>query len=108
LAETGLVQSKAWFKLIGESLCPLIELQRGIYLEQPELKPKSLEKEPVDKAANRQFGEIILGIQGILARNKPLKAIEILEQFISKDPPAYLLESANNEIAKLSGCYHPR
>jgi hypothetical protein len=101
LSGTDLIQRKAWLKLIAESLCPLIVLQRGIYLMQPELKPKGLEKEPIDRAANRQFGQIILGIQGILAKNKPLKAIEILEDYISKNPPAYLLEAASNEVAKI-------
>jgi hypothetical protein len=101
LTGADLIQRKAWLKLLAESLCPLVELQRSIYLMQPELKPKGLEKEPVDKAANRQFGEIILGIQGILARNKALKAIEILEDFISKNPPSYLLEAASNEVARI-------
>ena len=101
LANTEFVQRKAWIKLIGESLCSIIELQLGIYLQEPEVKPKGLEKESRDKAANRQFGEIITGIKGILAKNKPLNAIEVLEAFISKKPPKYLVECANNEIAKI-------
>ena len=101
LAEADLIQRKAWIRLIAESLCPLIQLQRGIYLMNPELKPKGFETEPVDKAAKREFGEIILGIQSLLAKNKPLKAIEILEDFISKNPPAYLVEAASNEVAKI-------
>ena len=101
LADTGLVQRKAWIQLIGESLCSIVELQHGIYLESPELKPGNLDEEPIDKSANRHFGDILIGIQGILPKNRPLDAIEVLETFISKNPPDYLVAHANNEIEKI-------
>jgi hypothetical protein len=53
--------------MIGKSMATIFELQHSIYIEKPELMPQSIEKEPLDKQANRQFGEILIGIQGILA-----------------------------------------
>jgi hypothetical protein len=101
ISRTGFVEKKSWIKLIGRALCELIELQRGIYIKQPELKPEELNDEPYDKKANREFGNILIGLPGILSKNKPTEAIEILEDYLSNGPPDYLANMARNEIQKI-------
>jgi hypothetical protein len=100
-AKAEFIQRKAWLKLIGKSMATILELQHGLYIEKPELRPPSIKKEPFDKAANRQLGDILIGIQGILAKNKPIQAIKIIEEFIEKNPPDYLAEIAKGEIDKI-------
>ena len=100
-AKAESIHGKAWLKLIAKSMATIFELQRGLYIEKPELRPPSKEKDSLDKAANRQFGEILIGIQGVLAKNRPIEAIEHIAKFIEKNPPDYLLEIAKGEINKI-------
>ena len=98
LAKTGLVQKTAWIKNIGKSLGSIFEIQHSIYLENPDLKPSELEGVPKDEAANKRFRELILGIRSILVKNKPLDAIDQLNNFIETNPPEYLRDCAVTEI----------
>jgi hypothetical protein len=98
IAKTGIIQKTAWIKNIGKSLVSIFEIQQGIYLEEPDLKPAEFEGVPKDEAANKRFRELLLGIRSTLVKNKPLDAIEELNNFIATNPPQYLRDCAVTEI----------
>jgi hypothetical protein len=106
VSRTGLIERKSWIKLIGRALCELIELQRGIFVKQPELRPKELNDEPYDKKANREFGNILIGLPGILSKNKPAEAIKILEDYLYKGPPDNLARMARKEIKNIKSNFN--
>lgn len=87
---------------IGRALIELIEVQRQIYAEAPDLQPKSLAASPREHDANRLFTQFTIEALELEDAGNPEGAREKYAQFIGLSPSYPHREIARAEIKRLS------
>ncbi len=87
---------------IGRALIEVIEVQRRIYEEQPELAPKSLAASPKEADASRLFTEFTMEALALEEAGKTAATREKYTAFIGISPSHLHREIARAEIRRLS------
>ncbi|WP_454906234.1 hypothetical protein [Variovorax gossypii] len=87
---------------IGRALIEVIEVQRRIYEEQPELAPRSLAASPKEADASRLFTEFTMEALALEEAGKTDAAREKYTAFIGISPSHLHREIARAEIRRLS------
>jgi hypothetical protein len=87
---------------IGRALIELIEVQRRIYAQQPELQPKSLAASPREEDANRLFTQFTIEALELEDAGNTAAAREKYSTFIGLSPSHPHREIARAELRRLS------
>ncbi|MFM9928227.1 hypothetical protein VLK31_35030 [Variovorax sp. H27-G14] len=87
---------------IGRALIEVIEVQRQLYAEAPELQPKTLAASPREHEANRLFTQFTIEALELEDAGNPEGAREKYTQFIGLSPSYPHREIARAEIKRLS------
>ena len=80
----------------------LIEVQRRIYAEQPELQPRTLAASRREADANRLFTQLMLEALDLEDAGNVAAALEKYTQFIGLSPSHHHREIVREEIRRLS------
>ena len=99
---TGLEPVQDNVEHIGRALIEVIEVQRRIYDEQPELAPKSLAASPKEADASRLFTEFTMEALALEEAGHTDAAREKYTSFIGISPSHRHREIARAEIRRLS------
>ena len=87
---------------IGRAMVELIEVQRRIYAEQPELQPRTLAASRREADANRLFTQLMLEALDLEDAGNVAAALEKYTQFIGLSPSHHHREIVREEIRRLS------
>lgn len=87
---------------IGRALLEVMEVQRRIFAERPELRPKTLAASDREADANKLFSQFMLEALELEDTGNTVAAVERYTRFIGISPSYHHREIARAEIRRLT------